>query len=103
MMVQRGISVELASSQSSGEVRGTEFIVVSVDKSGKYFLNKKAVSEKELSAFLIKMKTSAEKNTVIVSADKEAYHGQVIKLLDIVRRSGVKTAVFSVRQENVDI
>ena len=101
MVKNHGISVSLASSETSEAVRQDDrTVVVSVDKSGRYYLDKNTVSRGQLETALAKVRRNSRKQTVVVNADKSASHGQVITLLDIVRKSGVGQAVFAVDAEN---
>ena len=101
MVKNRGIFVDLASSETSERMGSQkEFMVVSVDKSGRYFIDKRPVTRPELSASLERVRRNANPSTVIVNADKDASHGQVVALLDLVRKSGVGQAVFAVEPEN---
>ncbi len=97
MVLQKGISVNLASSTTYEEVEGREEpITLSVDKDSKIYFNKEPITREELLFYLRGLKETGQEKTVIISADKDATHGQVIALLDIVRRSGLREAVFAV-------
>jgi biopolymer transport protein ExbD len=101
MVVQQGIYVDLASSGTSESLeKKTETIIVSVNEEGEYYLNKKSMNQKRLMKELKRIKESKANTTVVVNADRQATHGQVITLLDMVRRSGVDQAVFAVDPES---
>ena len=99
MVVQQGIFVDLASSKSSSAVERSKFVVVSVDAEGTFYLDKKPMSRIALEDALRGIKNLPEFKSIILNADKEAKHGQVVKLLDMIRKSGVKMAIFAVEPQ----
>lgn len=101
MVVQQGIFVDLASSDSSDVLQEDQrFIIVSVDKTGQFYMNKKPISRTGLLSKLERLKQSPQKPTVVVNADKNASHGQVVVLLDLVRKSGIGQAILAVEPES---
>lgn len=100
MVVQKGIFVDLASSETSQSLpEEKEVTTVSVDRAGTFYLDRRPVSREALASALARLGRSPKKPTVVVNADKSAAHGQVIQLLDLVRKSGVGQAVFAVEPE----
>lgn len=103
MVVQQGIFVDLASSETSEGVQDDKrLVVVSVDRKGTYYIDKRRVSRRELLTALEEVRKRSAKPTVMVNADKDASHGQVVELLDLVRKSGVGQAVFAVQPEKTE-
>jgi len=99
MVVQQGIFVDLASSKTSKATpTDTQQLVLSVDKNGQYYANQRFISKKALSQRLKQIKNSYG-TQVVVNADKEASHGQVVGLLDLVRQNGIEEAIFAVEPE----
>lgn len=89
MTVHRGIPVDLPVALSS-IINKEDYLSISVTEEGEVFLNKSEVSFVELSALLSQEKERSPKIKVFINADKKAYHGLVIKVLDAVRISGIK-------------
>ena len=100
MVVQQGIFVNLASSETSQVTpQDTEDIVLSVDREGTYYMNEAPVSKNELISRL-KMVQDRAHYSVVVNADEDATHGQVIGLLDLVRKNGIEEAIFAVEPQS---
>jgi biopolymer transport protein ExbD len=95
---QPGIRLELPEAKSAVLLEQKDYIL-SINREGKMFLNKEAVTsdrlEEKVKAALPQMKDSA----LILKADKDVSHGLVVRVMDIVKRSGVKKLVIGTRVE----
>jgi biopolymer transport protein ExbD len=95
---QPGIKLELPEAKSAVLLEQKDYIL-SVDKAGEMFLNKEAVTfdnlEEKVKEALPKMKDSA----LILKADQDVTHGQVVKVMDIVKRCGVKKLIIGTKLE----
>ncbi|HLP60189.1 MAG TPA: biopolymer transporter ExbD [Candidatus Deferrimicrobium sp.] len=95
---QPGIKLELPSAQSSVVVEQKDYVLF-VDKAGKMFLNNNGIALDNLEAgikdALPKMKDSA----LILKADQDVSHGAVVKIMDIVRKSGVKKLIIGTKSQ----
>ncbi len=102
MVAQQGIFVDLATSQSSeplSDEQANAALFVSIDKDGHYYLNRSRTSRDRMIKVLESVADDPRKRDVVVQADETVPHGKVVGLLDIVRMSGVKTAVFAVEPD----
>ncbi len=73
-----------------------DIINVGVDKAGNVYIDKKPVSLVELQSFLsnkFKINTNVP---VYISGDKDATHGTIIGVLDVVRRQGIQKVSFAI-------
>ena len=61
-----------------------DFINISIDKSGKLFINKNIIKFEDLKLNILKL-TDKSNHLVVLSADKDVPHGSVINVLDILR------------------
>ena len=61
-----------------------KFINVSIDKSGKLFINNNIVQFEDLKMNVLKL-TDKSMNLVVLNADKDVPHGSVINVLDVLR------------------
>ena len=77
------IPVELPTATSSLK-QNEDFIIISIDKSGSLFLNKKKILLDDLRINIINLIDESSKN-VVLNADKNVSHGFVIKVLDLLR------------------
>lgn len=93
MVVHKGISVDLPVAATS-VIDKEDYLSVSITKEGKIFFNKREVSLRELPIFLKQEKEKNPEREIFINADKKVYHGQVIKILDLIRASGIKKVSF---------
>ena len=61
-----------------------KFINVSIDKSGKLFINNNIIQFEDLKSNVSKL-TDKSMNLVVLNADKDVPHGSVINVLDVLR------------------
>ncbi len=78
---------------SSAVNQKNNFINISIDKSGKLFINKNFIKFEDLKLNVLKMSNSTTK-LVVIKADKDVPHGSVINVLDVLRSmSDLKIAI----------
>ena len=77
------VSVELPKASNS-ITQKKKFIIISIDKAGNLFINKKSTQLQNLKVKVIDL-TNESKNLVILNADKNISHGYVISVLDVLR------------------
>jgi len=97
LVMQKGIFVDLApahTADSSMEEQDT--LVISVDDTGEFFLNKDKITLKDLSVFLLKKAKIDPETSIVIKADRQARHEDVVKALDLVRKSKLHKVIFSV-------
>lgn len=98
MVNQRNIKVNLPTATSSTPETTKNLLNISVDKSGLAYVNSKPVGNNELQSLLNSFQSTNTSPRVFVSGDKEARHGDVIKVLDLVRASGIDKIAFEIRE-----
>ncbi len=96
---QPGIKLELPETKNSDTVKQREFTLF-VDKEGKIFLNKTEVSEVELEEKIKKVLPEMKDKAIILKADNKTSHGMVVKIMDIIKKSGVKKLVIGTKNES---
>jgi biopolymer transport protein ExbD len=93
---QPGIKLELPKADSSVVVEQKDYVLF-VDKAGKMFLNDKDIAldnlEAKIKDVLPKMKDSA----LILKADQDVSHGTVVRIMDIVRKGGIKKLIIGTK------
>jgi biopolymer transport protein ExbD len=90
------IPVELPRA-TTGEPSPVTNIAVVITNSGELFLNGNPVTEGELRNY-VKTHSTGELNAII-GADREAKHGMVTHIIDILRQEGVKKFAINVEGE----
>lgn len=93
---QPGIKLELPDAQSAILVEQKDFTLF-IDKESRLYLNKTEISiellEEKLKEVLPEMKNGA----LILKADQDVSHGIVVKVMDSVKRSGVKKLIIGTK------
>jgi biopolymer transport protein ExbD len=74
-------------------------VSLSVDKAGMAYLDAKPVGPNELAVALAGLVKANDEVRVFISGDKDARHGDVIRVLDIVRGTGIQKVAFEIRVE----
>ncbi|MEI6567829.1 MAG: biopolymer transporter ExbD [Verrucomicrobiota bacterium] len=73
-----------------------DIVNISVDKAGEVFVEKKSMNVVDLHYFLSNKFRINTNLPVYISGDKDATHGAVIRVLDIVRREGIQKVSFAI-------
>lgn len=73
-----------------------DIVNIGVRKDGQLFLEKKEVSMVDLQSFLSNRYRINTNVPVYISGDKDATHGMVISVLDLVRREGIQKVSFAI-------
>lgn len=101
MVVHRGIEVDVPEVVSS-IIDEEKYISLTVTKNNEIFIDKEPTALESLVDQLSSMRSGKDKNElqVYINADKEAYHGLVIEVLDRVRTAGITKVSFEVDPED---
>jgi biopolymer transport protein ExbD len=95
----KGIKVTLPVGQS-GEVQPkNEYISVSVDMSGNPYFDKEEMTYEALTARLRKVHDENPEAKVFVRGDTNTVHGNIIRVLDILRSVGFYKIAFEIKSE----
>jgi biopolymer transport protein ExbD len=95
---QPGIKLELPTAKTS-ETQRTEKAVLYINAGATlFFMNEPVTLENLPERLQAAMKTNIDKS-LIISADKNVYHGLVVKVMDIARANGVAKLVISTEPE----
>lgn len=73
-----------------------DIVNISVDKIGDIYLEKERINLVDLHHFLSNKYRVNTNIPVYISGDKDATHGSVIRVLDIVRREGIQKVSFAI-------
>jgi len=97
-IVKETIEVELPRAAHGGETLQKTFAVL-VTRDGQAFLNGVPVDDGALVSEVRKAKTSGEDVQAIVAADKNATHGTVTHLLDVLKGAGVTKFAIQIEKQ----
>jgi biopolymer transport protein ExbD len=84
------VTVSLPKAASTAAPTQRKNLTVSLTKEGGLFLNQEAVTFEQLRARFQVEKTQAAEITLIVRADQEVQHGQVVEVMDLARTEGLQ-------------
>lgn len=73
-----------------------DIVNIAVDKIGDIYIEKKQVNVVQLHEYLSNKFRVNTNFPVYISGDKDASHGSVIRVLDIVRREGIQKVSFAI-------
>ncbi len=73
-----------------------DIVNIDVDKRGEIFIEKRPVNLVELRSYLSNKVHLNANVPVYISGDKEATHGAIIRVLDIVRAEGIQKVSFAI-------
>ena len=73
-----------------------DLVNIGVGKGGEIYLEKNQVTLAQLHAFLADKVRANTNVPVYISGDKDAKHGAVIRVLDLVRREGIQKVSFAI-------
>lgn len=103
MVNLKSVKVNLPTAVVANSETRKEFVDISVDKAGAIYLDTKAVSDRNLLAGLSRAMHENRDVRVFISGDRDARHGNVIHVLDLVRSLGIEKVAFEIRQPQKDV
>jgi len=89
-MMQQGVQVNLPKAETKAMTTLEETVVVTVDKSGKVFLNKDEIPPADLRNRLTTMFAAREKKEVFLKADAGVPYGEVVKAMADIKGAGIE-------------
>ena len=95
----KGMKVNLPTGQSGETQSKRDYISVSVDKDGHAYFDKTEMNYDELFVTLKKVYSENQDAKVFVRGDAETVHGNIIRVLDILRSSGFYKIAFEIKSE----
>jgi biopolymer transport protein ExbD len=98
MVNMKSVKVNLPTATAAAADSPRDFLSVSVDAGGLVYLDRKPVGHNELALMLNAARTTNAALRVFISGDKEARHGEVIRMLDLVRSAGIEKVAFEIRE-----
>ena len=93
---QPGIKITLPSATTAKSER-IEDLILTVSQNGRIYLNDKELDRDDLVKELKQAVGESLQKVVILKADKEVSHGDVVTIMDLARRSGIKRLVVGTR------
>jgi biopolymer transport protein ExbD len=97
MVNLKSIKVNLPTASVATIETKNDFVTVSVDRNGAPYFDKQLVGPNELVQRLSAWRKTNENVRVFISGDTDARHGDIIRVLDLVRSTGVQKVAFEIR------
>jgi biopolymer transport protein ExbD len=96
MIKMQSIKMNLPTATQAARDFKPDIVNIGVDKVGDIFIEKKPVNIVELNNYLSNAFNRNTNIPVYISGDKDATHGSVIRVLDLVRRAGIEKVSFAI-------
>ncbi|MFO1487077.1 MAG: biopolymer transporter ExbD [Verrucomicrobiota bacterium] len=98
MVNLKSVKVSLPTATVASRETKNDFLNITVDKAGMAYCDKQPVGLHELAQALAQTTRTNENLRVFISGDRDARHGDVIQVLDVVRGAGVQKVAFEIRE-----
>jgi biopolymer transport protein ExbD len=98
MVNLKSVNVNLPAAASADSESKRDFVDISIDKAGSAYLDKKPIDDTALIAALAEFKRTNPDVRIIISGDRDARHGDIIHVLDLVRLSGIDRVAFEIKE-----
>ena len=95
---QPGIKLELPAAKASSTGEAQEY-VLTIDKKGGLFLNRRALSLSGLEDEIRKALPQMKDASLVLKADQDISHGLVVRVMDMAKRGGVKKLIIGTKPE----
>jgi biopolymer transport protein ExbD len=97
------VNLPAAASASSNDSRNPHDLAdISVDKAGTAYLDKKPMAGNELARALAAERQANPDLRVLISGDREARHGDILRVLDAIRAAGIDKVAFETGADGKD-
>lgn len=97
-VMQPGIKVRLPEA-STTELSEKKNILITIDKTGLIYLNKRRIVASVLVSNLKDLIADGKDKLVIIKADEEVLHGQVVKVMDSAKQAGIQRIAIATSPE----
>jgi biopolymer transport protein ExbD len=97
-IVNSSIKVDLPKAKHGDEMTASQMSIV-LDKEGKIYLNGESSSQDGIKAWLEEHGGNREKIPAIISADRRAFHGNVVALIDFIKGQGITQFVINTKSD----
>ena len=96
MLRLQSVRMDLPSASTAKQDFKPDLVNIGVGKGGEIYLEREQVNLAQLHAFLAEKVRHNTNVPVYISGDKDAKHGAVVRVLDLVRREGIQKVSFAI-------
>jgi biopolymer transport protein ExbD len=97
MVNLKSVKVNLPTATTATLDTKRDFLSISVDKTGAVFLDKQPVGPNEMVLRLSAWRHTNDNVRVFISGDQDVRYGSIVKVLDLVRSTGIQKVAFEIR------
>ena len=101
MTIQHGMPVSLPTAESSTD-KIAEHVSLTLTREGHLYYNKEAITLQELEMRLANLRQSSSDPSLLINADEQVPHGRVIKVMDLIRLSGITSMGIATQPSSVE-
>jgi biopolymer transport protein ExbD len=96
--IMPGIDVVLPNIGEKGSDISANTMIVALDREGNYYLNNERI---EITELFRKFKSDAQpsRTSLILQADRDVKHGQVVSVMDLAKKAGITNIVIAAQWE----
>ena len=91
------VKVNLPTATTASPDQLEDVKTISIDKSGNAYLDKQPITDIDLGRELAADRARKPNLRVVINGDRDARHGDVIHVLDLVRSAGIDKVAFEIR------
>lgn len=96
-IVSQSLKVELPKTATSDQPANAP-LAVTITKEGVYYFDKKPMSEEQLITTLKRAKAGNADASLVITADRLAYHGEVVHVIDLAKVQGITKFAINVER-----
>ena len=97
MVNLKSVKVNLPTAVTATLETKQDFVTISVDRNGAAYFDREPVGPNELVQRLAAWRKTNENVRVFISGDQDARHGKIMRVLDLVRSTGIQKVAFEIR------
>ena len=97
MVNLKSVKVNLPTATTATVETRNDFVTISVDRNGVAYFDKVPAGPNELRQKLAAWSHTNQNVRVFISGDRDARHGDVIRVLDVVRSAGIQKVAFEIK------
>jgi biopolymer transport protein ExbD len=94
----RSVAVNLPTATTAVSDSRKDFVSITVDRMGVAYLDQVPRGPQELAQALAGLRKEGGEPRIFISGDRDARHGDVIRVLDLVRAAGIQRVAFEIRE-----
>jgi len=98
MVNLKSVKVNLPTATTATLDTKRDFVSISVDTAGAVFLDKQPVGQNEMVLRLNAWHHTNDNVRVFISGDQEVRYGSIVRVLDLVRSTGIQKVAFEIRE-----